>query len=384
MKCAARLFAISALCSLSLAAPLAAAPVKPWERLRDQASILEINHHYSRSIELYRQALGLIPAVDELSRLQVLCALADCYKKVLDGEKACATLDQIEALARSMQSGGRLGMEAQFSLGILLDDLDRGIPYVKNVNDFHKRLQASRLVQRRALSLTRSLMPSRLTPSRMLSIARLSVADGDLQRAEALLREFMKDLPHNSRFRPDFVGNLAACQARQGRSEAIVALLKSLEKQGGRIYARRELARYYFWSADYQAAFNVLDEAVQLLGPKPPVGQLEELYALKLKLSLDCGNVKMAEEVCNKRIANLRPCRGQYPDLYKTAVTDLYELVKVVRPGEEARIPAASGLAPAEFLKPQAEMFITEKDRAELERIKGMKQSGPPGASRKP
>lgn len=380
MKCAARLFAISALCSLCLAAPLAAAPVKPWERLRDQASMLEINHHYSRSIELYRQALGLIPAVDELSRLQVLCALADCYKS----EKACATLDQIEALSRSMQSGGRLGMEAQFSLGVSLDDSDRGIPYAKNVNDFQKRLQASRLIQVRALSLTRSLLPSRLTLSLLLNIARLSVADGDLRRAEALLREFMQTLPDNSRFRPDFVGSLAACQARQGKKEAIAALLKSLEKQGGKIYARRELAKYYYWSADYQAAFKVLDEAVQLLGPKPQPGQLDELYALKLKLSLDCGNVKMAEEICNKRIANLRPCRGQYADLYKTAATDLYELVKVVRPGEEARIPAASGLAPAEFMKPQAEMFITEKDRAELEKIKGMKQSGPPGASGKP
>ncbi|HND08098.1 MAG TPA: hypothetical protein PL012_20620, partial [Candidatus Obscuribacter sp.] len=175
-----RLLAIAALGSLCLAAGVAAAPTKPWERLKDQASILEVNHHYSQSIELYKQALRLVPAADELCRLQILCALADCYKKVLDGENTCAVLDQIEVLAKTMQTNGKLGMEAQFSLGFLLDDLDRGLPYVSPGGDARKRLKASRLIQGHVLKLTRSVMPGRLTPPRMLSIARVSVADGDL------------------------------------------------------------------------------------------------------------------------------------------------------------------------------------------------------------
>ncbi|HMW88656.1 MAG TPA: hypothetical protein PLC15_00190 [Candidatus Obscuribacter sp.] len=372
-----RLLAIAALGSLCLAAGVAAAPTKPWERLKDQASILEVNHHYSQSIELYKQALRLVPAADELCRLQILCALADCYKKVLDGENTCAVLDQIEVLAKTMQTNGKLGMEAQFSLGFLLDDLDRGLPYVSPGGDARKRLKASRLIQGHVLKLTRSVMPGRLTPPRMLSIARVSVADGDLQAAEAQLVEFMKTLPANSPFRPDFVGSLAACRARQGKPEAISALLKSLEKKGGKIYARRELAKYYYWSADYPAAFKVLDEAVTLLGPRPDVGQLEELLASKLKLSQDSGNVKMSEEICNKRIHNLRPCRKQYPDLYRTAVTDLYSLVKVVRPADAARVLASSGLDADEIMKPQAEMFITERDRLEMEKAKGLKTGKP-------
>ncbi|MBI5172438.1 MAG: hypothetical protein HY986_06090 [Candidatus Melainabacteria bacterium] len=372
-----RLLTLAALCSLCLKAGVAAAPAKPWERLKDQASILEINHHYSQSIELYKHALRLVPAADELTRLQILCALADCYKKVLDGENTCAVLDQIEVLARAMQRVGKLGMEAQFSLGFLLDDLDRGIPYVGPGGDAQKRFKASRMIQGRVLKLTRSVMPGRLTPPRMLSIARVSVADGDLQAAEGQLLEFMKTLPENSPFRADFVGSLAACRARQGKPEAISTLLKSLEKKGGKIYARRELAKYYYWSADYPAAFKVLDEAVILLGPRPDVRQLEELYALKLKLSLDSGNFKMSEEICNKRIDNLKPCRKQYPDLYKTAVTDLYSLVKVVRPGDAPRVLASSGLAADEIMKPQAEMFITERDRQEMEQAKVLKTGKP-------
>ncbi|MDX1988633.1 MAG: hypothetical protein SFV17_18255 [Candidatus Obscuribacter sp.] len=372
-----RLLALAALCSLCLAAGVAAAPTKPWERLKDQASILEINHHYSQSIELYKHALRLVPAADELTRLQILCALADCYKKVLDGENTCAVLDQIEVLAKAMQAKGKLGMEAQFSLGFLLDDLDRGLPYVDPGGDAQKRFKASRMIQGRVLKLTRSVMPGRLTPPRMLSIARVSLADGDLRAAETQLLEFMKTLPENSPFRPDFVGSLAACRARQGKPEAISTLLKSLEKKGGKIYARRELARYYYWSADYPAAFKVLDEAVILLGPRPDVRQLEEIYALKLRLSLDSGNFKMSEQICNKRISSLQPWRKQYPDLYKTAVTDLYSLLKVVRPADAARVLASSGLGPDEIMKPQAEMFITERDRLEMEKAKGLKTGKP-------
>lgn len=379
MKPLERLLALAASCSLCLAAGAAAAPIKPWERLKDQASILEINHHYGQSIAMYKQALRLVPASDQLTRLQVLCALADCYKKVLDGENTCAVLDQIEELARAMQKAGKLDMEAQFSLGFLLDDLDRGIPYVGPGGDAQKRLKASRLIQGRMLKLTRSVMPGRLTPPRMLSIARVSLADGDLRVAEAQLVEYMKTLPESSPFLPDFVGSLAACRARQGKPESISALLKSLEKKGGKIYARRELARYYYWSADYQAAFKVLDEGVQLLGPRPDVRQLEELYTLKLKLSLDSGNGKMAEAVCNRRVTYLKSRRKQYPELYKTAVKDLYEVVKVVRPGSEGSVLVGSGIEPDEILRPQAEMFITDKDRAELQKVNALRRSVKPG-----
>jgi tetratricopeptide (TPR) repeat protein len=372
---------LSAIVSLSVALSTAdaALAIESWQSLKQRAEDFAIEQKFRQATDTFEQALKIVPADRENERVDIQLAAATSYNNMLEVDKAIVLLKDAGETIKRLKAQKKLDPQVLVSLKTLIDANERGyssrVPYA----------QRAKLKMRMSEALTRicaDVYPQANTTARKFGHARSYVANSDYLGAKKQLELILSTTRPSDPLYRQIKWSHAAVEHKLSKPQVLKTMMQTEMKEHSEQFVLIEVAMAQLWAADYDAAVQCLNKALDILKKKPDKGLTEFAYTVYIDIYKDKGDDKGAEPWLRKRLALVTPKDRTKYFQYSRALS--HNLRKQRRYEEaDAVMPERNKSRPGALT--EWEWFLTDKEKADVKQADaagmGRNISKPSGSS---
>lgn len=347
---------------------------------RELAKRSEYDHNYQAAEKLYARAQIGLPDSALDSKIPLMCARAGCLIDLERFEDCFKQIDSLLDLSVFLKKQNQsLKAETLDSLFFLTEALENHKAPNLSARELLV-LETTCAAKVRQIYLT--YFPDGYNLGKEVRYCRTYVANDKIAEGLAELERFKRSTKLSTDEQVEIDRFIAAAALRTGdakRWQAIEARL--LLKHGGKRYlVARDLAKYNFWSANYDFGLAAIDAGIaaakadKSLSTLARVKIIDELRVFKIKYYADRGDSEKTFVACRDRYLALKTYGSALPAQYLEARDKYADLLRANGHKAEADmlvpLPGASRARQVDG----ASFFLTETDRAELSRQENLQQ----------